>query len=69
MWISKRLSNEEWDDAIVGISTADKRRLSEIKRNKYIVPVSEFKSLESLVERFDRFEIRTKREEEWERPS
>lgn len=44
--------NGEWDDAIIGVSTADKRRLSEVKKNKYMVPVSEFKSLETLVERF-----------------
>jgi len=48
----KKALNGELDDAIIGISTADKRRLSEVKRNKYIVPVSEFKSLESLVDKF-----------------
>ena len=49
----KKALNGEWDDAIVGVSTADKRRLSEVKRNRYMVPVSEFKSLEALVERFE----------------
>ena len=43
----------DWDDAIIGLSIKDKRRIKELKSNKYVIPVSTFLDLEGLVSLFD----------------
>ncbi|ALM76054.1 hypothetical protein TBCH5v1_2153 [Thermococcus barophilus] len=49
----KKALAEEWEDAIIGVSIADRRRLAEIRRNRYMVPLTDFTDLEALVSRFE----------------
>lgn len=44
--------NEEWDDAVIGISIKDKRRLGEIKNNHNVIPLSLFKNIGELSKKF-----------------
>lgn len=46
-------SPPDWENTIVAVSVADKRRFAEIKRNEYFVPLNEFKDLGALVKKFN----------------
>lgn len=49
----KKALAQEWEDAIIGVSVADERRLTGIKGDKYMVPLTDFTDLETLVRRFE----------------
>jgi len=44
--------DEDWDDAVIAVSTVDKKKLSEIKGNPNIIPITELMNIGKLAVRF-----------------
>lgn len=51
---------QNWDDAVIALSVADKKRLSEIEKNRMIIPIRAFRDIEELMEELDKRDINDK---------